>query len=513
MFRQAVAQPAEYAMLGSMPVRGSSRRHRSVVVLGGGVAGLAAALALARDGHAVTLVERDALDCGEPLDAVRWDRKGIPHFLQAHAFTPRGRRELRETFPDVFEALIGAGAWDLDLRPRIRGGTPRADDADLAFLAIRRPLIEWALRRALLAERGIGVLAGTSATGLTATNGSDGPPTIDGVATTAGSIRADLVIDAMGRRSPAHAWVAAAGGTPMDERSTDCAIIYYTRYYRVHDGAGLAETLSIPGPRGDLGYGAFSTFPGDNGTFAALIAIPPGDQELKALRDVPAYDTATRMMPALHAWTNEDTSEPITDVLPMGSLRNTIRAAHDERLPAIGLISVGDSVCQSDPVASLGLAFALIHARLLAAVLHEHADLAEAARAFDALARPEMEERFGYLSAIDDTRRRLWAGESIDTTRRNGGAYAFFTYAATGIAAHADGDVFRAVVRRNMFLDPLAVLDRDPAMQARLEAFHADFRAAHPERPGPARDELIDAIRTGNRAPAGTLARTGASVE
>ena len=122
------------------------------------MAGLAATLALAREGHRVTLVERDEFAVGEPLDAVDWERKGIPHFHQPHAFTPRGRKEMRETFPDVYEALIAAGAWDLDLRPKIKGD-PEPDDVDLAFLAVRRPLIEWALRRAVAAEKGVTVSA------------------------------------------------------------------------------------------------------------------------------------------------------------------------------------------------------------------------------------------------------------------------------------------------------------------------------------------------------------------
>jgi 2-polyprenyl-6-methoxyphenol hydroxylase-like FAD-dependent oxidoreductase len=63
----------------------NDKSSRSIVVLGGGVAGLSAALAFARDGHRVTIVERDDLIVGEPLEALDWDRKGIPHFMQPHA--------------------------------------------------------------------------------------------------------------------------------------------------------------------------------------------------------------------------------------------------------------------------------------------------------------------------------------------------------------------------------------------------------------------------------------------
>ena len=476
-------------------------RRLSVVVVGGGVAGLGAAVTLARAGHRVTVIERDDMAAGEPLDSLDWRRAGIPHFLLPHAFTPRGRKELQTTFPDVFEALIAAGAWDLDLTPKIRGGSPRPDDEELVFLAVRRPLIEWALRRAALAEPRIRIVDGTRASGFVADGGSSKaaarPLVIRGVKTPVGTIDGDLVIDAMGRRSAADSWLAEIGARPPEQQSNDCSILYYCRYYRVRQGVTLADGPWIPGPRGDLGYAAFTTFPGDNGTFCALIATPPADAALKALRHAAVFEAAVERMPALDAWTNPDTSEPITDVLPMGSLQNTLRSMTDGRPAAIGLVAIGDAVCHTDPVASLGLAFALIHARLLVdAARIAGADPEGVALAFDAAARPEMDERFRYVSAIDETRTRLWAGEQIDYAHADGGAYPFFTYAATGVAPLADGDLFRVLVRRNMFLDPLAVLDADDRMQRRLEAFYAALSAAGRPRPGPSRDELLELIAT-----------------
>ena len=472
----------------------------SVVVLGAGIAGLAAALALARNGHSVTIVERDAVGAGEPLDALGWDRRGIPHFLQPHAFTPRGRKEMLEAFPDVYEALIGAGAWDLDLRPKLRGGATRPEDVELMFLAARRPLIEWALRRAVLAESAITVMDGTRPTGFLATGGArhDAAPRVRGIRSTGGDIEADLVIDAMGRRTPAPEWLAAIGGRPMTERSNDCSIIYYCRYYRVRDGMSLPDSVSVPGPRGDLGYAAFTTFPGDNRTFCALIATPAGDQALKVVRHAPAFEAAVATMPALAAWANPAMAEPITDVLPMGSLRNTIRAFNHGQPPAHGLISVGDAVLHTDPVLSMGLAFALIHARhLVTAIRDGDADPAGTVLAFEALARPEMEERYEYVSAIDDTRTRLWAGESIDVTHAGGGAYAFFTYFGASAAALADGDLARTLARRNLFLDPLAALDEDPAMLAELERFYARLMPmARRTHAGPPREELLEVMTT-----------------
>jgi 2-polyprenyl-6-methoxyphenol hydroxylase-like FAD-dependent oxidoreductase len=463
----------------------------SVAVLGAGVSGLATGLALARAGHEVTLIERDEVVVGQALDAPDWTRGGIPHFLQAHAFTARGRRELRAMFPDVFQALLDAGADDIDLRPKLHG-EPRPGDEQLAILGVRRPLIEWALRRAIVGESGVHVESGVRVLGLEGIRAD--VPRVTGVQTSAGSIRADVVVDAMGRKSPVPGWIEALGARPMAEQSSDCGVIYYTRYYRIRPGASLPDGPWLPTPRADLGYGLFSSFPGDNGTFAGLVAIPPGDQDLKILRHTAAFDAATALMPALYSWTNPDTSTPFTSVLPMGSLQNTLRSFVNGRPPTIGLISIGDALFHSDPVFALGLSFGLVHARALATALDEHAaDLEAAALAFDASVRKSMEERFRNASAVDDLRLRAWSGEPLDVAHRDGGAYPLFAFAAGSAAALVDGDVFRTVVRRNYFLDPLSVLDDDVVMQERIERVFGEIRATPRPRPGPTRDELLAA--------------------
>src|SRR3954466_3961521 len=136
------------------------------VVAGGGVAGLATALAVARAGHEAVVLERDRVDPEDsPKHAFSVARAGIPHFFQPHAFLPRGRRVMQKLAPDVLDALVNAGAEAQDLRGMIRGPAEPGDE-NFVWLWVRRPVIEWALRRAAAAEPGVELRAGVRVAGL-----------------------------------------------------------------------------------------------------------------------------------------------------------------------------------------------------------------------------------------------------------------------------------------------------------------------------------------------------------
>src|SRR6478609_2845713 len=83
------------------------------VVLGAGPTGCGAALHLAKSGHDVVLVDRDDYSSGvgsaDELFA-SWDRPAVGQFRQPHNFLGRGRAILRAGFPEVYAALIAAGA-------------------------------------------------------------------------------------------------------------------------------------------------------------------------------------------------------------------------------------------------------------------------------------------------------------------------------------------------------------------------------------------------------------------
>jgi 2-polyprenyl-6-methoxyphenol hydroxylase-like FAD-dependent oxidoreductase len=453
-----------------------------VAVLGGGFAGLATALILARDGHRVVLVERDPLVAGAARDAFGWPRAGIPHFLQPHAFLPRGRRELIDHFPDVRASLMGAGAHDVDLRRKLPGPLIEADD-DLQYVGVRRPVIEWALRKAVLEQSGITLRAPATVRGIHVADGA-----VRGVELEGETLEVESVVDAMGRRSPMRAWLAERGHPQPTLETRDCGVIYYSRYYRLRPGRELPEGPWLLGPRGELGYATFSVFPGDDGTFAALFAVPTGVPELKALRHEAVFDAAVARVPSLRTWVDPDLVTPITSVLPMGGLQNTLAIPRDH-LPA-GLFVVGDALCHTDPVLSLGLSLSLIQAVELGRALRSHPSPDDAHAAYMAAVGPMLVERYRFCSLLDEQRLRMWRGEPVDFTRRDG-EYALFSMMAAGACAMHDADIFRAFVRRNGLLDGLGVLDADARLLERIETTFRDLRARPRPALGPTREEML----------------------
>ncbi len=124
-----------------------------IVVIGGGVGGLTSGMLLARDGHEVTVLERDAAPPPlTPDEAWRdWDRRGVTQFRMIHLFAPRFRSIIETELPEIAEEADALGALrynPLRLVPEGMTGGFRPTDAEFDMLTARRPVMEAAIDRA-----------------------------------------------------------------------------------------------------------------------------------------------------------------------------------------------------------------------------------------------------------------------------------------------------------------------------------------------------------------------------
>jgi 2-polyprenyl-6-methoxyphenol hydroxylase-like FAD-dependent oxidoreductase len=446
---------------------------------------LASALALARAGVAVTLVERDLVSRQPSVEAAFSSRReGIAHFQAPHAFLPRGVKVLRERAPDLYGSLLAVGAREV--RPAAHLAEQSPEDGELVYLGVRRPVIEWVLREAVLREPAIQVVA-ARVVGVVC-DGSAGDSRVCGVRTDRGEIRGAVTVDAMGRTSRVRRWLAD-GGIDVEEESTEVGVLSYSRYYRLRPGRALPSDAGPLGPRGDLGFGSFLCFHGDNGTFAIAFVVPTWDGDLKLLRQPAAHEELCRALPQLRDWVDPERVDAVTGVIPMGALRTTWYGY--ERAQVKGLVAVADSFCHTDPSFALGLSLALVHGFALADVVREHG-AADTSEAYWQAVTPELRERFELARDVSALRLRRLRGEQVPIDPEH--AYPLYSLIAPLACAPHDPEVLRAAYRRQGFLDRLAVLDGDAKLQERVAELFPPIAEQLARAPRLSREEAVEAI-------------------
>jgi len=476
------------------------------------VAGLSSALFLARQGHEVVVLERDAMPLpATPLEAFEsWDRRGAPQVRHSHAFLARLRNLLQERAPDLLAALLAAGAEELRfadlLPPTMTDRSPRPGDEALVMLACRRLTFEWVLRKVALGEPRIRFRDGAEVLALRAASGAGGVPRVDGVVIRGAegaqeTLPADWVVDASGRRSRLAAWLAAAGAEPPREDAEDCGIYYCSRFYRLRGRSRPQRETTIGA---DLGYLKYAVFHGDSGIFSITFAASPEDAPLRAiLREAP-FEAACAALPAPRAWV--EVSEPITGVHGMAGLRNVRRHyVKDGRPLALGVLAVGDAAIHTNPLYGRGCSFAVLYAALLADALRDHGDAPEAAAlALDAAAAREVLPWYELAVTQDRDAAEVaegWRrGETADEGAESGGFVDPKRY-LRGLIRHglvpalrADPDVSRAFMRSFNLLDPPGDLLRDPQVMLRVLEFYRTRGEREDPVLGPGRSAMLELL-------------------
>src|SRR5690348_1806250 len=278
-----------------------------VVVVGAGPTGLYSAMVLARRGHQVVVVDRDA---GPERDG-SWSRRGVMQFHHPHGFRAQVVEALQAELPHVWHNLLVAGAEPItvavgpDSPPQLMG------------IRCRRLTFERVLRAAAERQTGLRLRVG-HVDGVCTERGRATGVRVDGA-----TLEADLVVAASGRSGRLGRELRAPA------RGGDCGIAYVSRQYRLRRGAA-------PGPM-NVPLGQMDFYPGyqvivflhDNGVFSTLIARSSDDRVLAELRHPDVFEAAARAIPTLATWTDPLRAEQYTPVLPGGHLHNTYQGQLD----------------------------------------------------------------------------------------------------------------------------------------------------------------------------------------
>ena len=462
-----------------------------IVVLGAGICGLFAGLLLARDGHDVTLLERDPAAVPEAPDVAweDWTRDGVAQFRQAHYLQPRGRAILEQELPDVHDALAAAGACRFDvlsiMPPTITDRSPREGDERFVTLTARRPVFEHVLARAAAAQDGLAVRRGVGVSGLL-TEAYDGVPHVAGVVADGGErVPADLVVDAMGRRSPLTNWLEELTDAPVHEESEDSGFLYYTRFFRSRDG-GLPPFRSAP--LTPIGSFTILVLPSDNDTWCVTLYCATGDRPLKRLRDRERWEAVVAACPAHKQWLD---GEPITGVLPIGGITDRYRRLVAGGRPVVtGVALLGDACACVNPSTGRGMSLGMLHAQQLRDLVREEVeDPAQFALGWDA--RTETHLMPWYRETVGEDRTRL---REVEALRRGeppprGDGPAAAIAAALPAAIPNDPDVFRAFIETRACVTTFGEMLARPGMVERILALGREHEPVRP--PGPDREQLL----------------------
>jgi 2-polyprenyl-6-methoxyphenol hydroxylase-like FAD-dependent oxidoreductase len=407
---------------------------RRAVVIGGSLAGLLSAAALAEHVTDVRILDRDDLTVGPMPGARPRPRRGVPQARHIHALLPRGRAALEELLPGLTPELIAMGVPSGDLlgdsRIQLGGHRLQRASSGLIALSLSRVLLESCVRERVRALPQVTFAEPCDVLGLTTTAARDRVTGVRLLRRADGSaqetLRAELVVDATGRGSRTPVWLDQLGYGTLEEERVTVDLGYATAVYELPPDVLDGDWGILQGPTPDHARGAALGRLEDGRWMLTLFGLlgdhPPADRGgfLDFARSLGSEDICHAIRG------HEPIGEPVTFRFPANVRRRF------ERLPDLpeGLFPVGDSICSFNPIYGQGMTVAALEALELRRHLRRRRPpssrrfLRDVSRCLDApwdmavgadLALPDVEgERTRKVRALNGYLARLQAAASRD---------------------------------------------------------------------------------------------------
>jgi len=499
----------------------------AVLVIGAGIAGLCSALALAPTGRPVTVLERDPEPpSGDADEAFRdWNRRGVGHLRQSHAFLARLGKIIKADHPALREALLEMGVRELGFESMLWPAqkatyVAKPVDAEFTLLTSRRTTLELVMRRYVETLPNVAIRSDAMVRELLIEPGPAGVLTVVGVKLDGpeGELRAPVVVDAGGKNSSGVEQLIEQGAQIAEESET-AGILYFTRHYRLRPGKSEPQREGNPPFGGDLGYLKFGVFPGDNNCFSVTMCAPEIEYELrKAIVRPEMWDTMIDHLPGLKVWCDADRAEPTSRVFGMGDLLSRWRDLAEGGTPAVlGYFAVGDCLVRTNPLYGRGCSLAAVQAYMVRDVLAQHTDPAERLLAYHR--RVQSELRPYYLAMRSQDRNAIKRAEQALSPgyKPNLREKLLLSFALDGVtpAIRFDTDLLRESMRGFHMLEHPDAWIRRPKNFAKILRYWARGkqrnRAAYPPKAGPDRETMLRALGLSHEADIAILAERRAT--
>jgi 2-polyprenyl-6-methoxyphenol hydroxylase-like FAD-dependent oxidoreductase len=348
--------------------------EKRAVVLGGGMAGLAAARVLSEKYDDVVIVDRDE------LIGVTGYRNGVPHGRHAHGLVAKGHQIYEGLFPGLTQSMSEDGVRPGDFNEAIQwifnGQRLAQSNSGLMCLPCGRPALELGVRKHVQAIPNVRFLERHDIVSLETTPDRKRVTGARIQRSEPGSqpetLLADLVVDITGRGSRMPAWLRELGYEAPDEDKIKVDLAYTSRHYRLKRDPFTKDIAIIAAatpahPRGAFFY----PMPDGETVELSLTGIlgdyPPTDPEgfLAYTKSLPVpefYDYVHDAAPA---------DEPVRFKFPASVWRRYDKLT---RFPD-GLLVMGDAVCSFNPIYAQGMTVAGMQALTLREHLQRQAPL------------------------------------------------------------------------------------------------------------------------------------------